>query len=701
MTRPDPGNRPEILFPLFAGIETLPGIGPRLAPLIAKLAGERVVDLLWHLPTGFVDRRAVASIAVAEPGRVQTLTVTVGRHAPPQGRNAPYRVTCSDPEGEIDLVFFNPRPDYLLRILPTGEDRVVSGRVDLFNERFQIVHPDHVVPVAERDRVIGVEPTYPLTQGVNPAPLRKAIQAAVKRLPDLDDWADPALVKAQAWPGWRDAMVGAHAPQAAGDLSAGAPARRRLAHDEMLAHQLALLLIRRRQRRAGGRSLDGDGRLRTRLRAALPFALTGGQEAAVAEIDQDMAAPTRMLRLLQGDVGSGKTVVALIAMLAAAECGVQAALMAPTEILAQQHLATMAPLAESIGVELALLTGTARNSPDRPRVLEKLADGSLPLVVGTHALFQDTVAFHDLGLVVVDEQHRFGVAERLKLSAKGRHPDVLVMTATPIPRTLTLTAYGDMDVTRLTERPPGRLPIDTRAIPMERMGDIVDGLKRALAQGQRAYWVCPLVEESESVDLAAATDRHAHLSQVFGERVGLVHGRLKPAEKDAVMADFAGGRLDVLVATTVIEVGVNVPDATVMVIEHADRFGLAQLHQLRGRVGRGNAQGTCLLLYDRSLSEVATRRLKTLRETDDGFVIAEEDLALRGAGELLGTRQSGLPDYRLTDLSEHGDLIDIARKDAMRVVETDPGLESDRGRRLRVLLHLFERREAVRYLASG
>ncbi len=683
-------------------MDQLPGIGPKSARLVEKLAGPRVLDLLWHLPSGIVDRRFAPKIAEAPAGQVATLTVQVDGHIAPPSRRGPYRVRCSDSTGSIDLVFFHAHADWLNQSLPIGASRVVSGKIEQFQGALQMAHPDRIGTEAEFAEIATVEPVYPMTGGLAPKTLAKATAAALDRAPELAEWQDPAWHDRQSWTGWREALAAAHGPGDDGDLSPFALARARLAYDELLANQLALALVRASMRRLPGRSLSGDGRLTTKVEAALPFALTGSQRMAIAEIAADMATENRMLRLLQGDVGSGKTVVALMAMLTAVEAGSQAAILAPTEILARQHLETLAPMVEAAGLRIGRLTGRDKGKA-RAALLDDLASGALPIIVGTHALIQEDVAFHDLGLAVIDEQHRFGVHQRLQLSAKGRGAvDVLVMTATPIPRTLTLTAYGDMEVSRLTDKPPGRKPIDTRALPSDRIEDVVSAVARKLEPGAKIYWVCPLVEESESVDLAAATDRHAALQRRFGDRVGLVHGRLKTAEKDAVMADFAGDGVDILVATTVIEVGVDVPAATVMVIEHAERFGLAQLHQLRGRIGRGEGESTCLLLYSPPLGETARARIATLRETDDGFRIAEEDLRLRGAGEVLGTRQkSGLPAFRVADLAVHGELLAAARDDARLILERDPELKSERGAALRVLLYLFERDAAVLLLRSG
>ncbi len=696
--------RPAVLFPLFADVTALPGIGPRLGKLIAKLAGPKVVDLLWHRPSGLVDRRFQPSVAEAPEGRICTLKVQIVEHVAPPNPRRPYRVLARDSSGTVELVFFHANGPWLSKALPLGETRLVSGRVERFQGRVQMAHPDRIVGEEQADELLKLEPVYPLTAGLPAGTLRKAVDLAVDRAPNLPEWMDGPLKDARRWPGWRDAISFIHSPSGLGDLEPTSSARVRLAYDELLANQLALALMRQHQKKQVGRRTAGDGRLRKKILAALPYKLTRSQIEADAEIAADLAAEKRMLRLLQGDVGSGKTVVALMAMIAAVEAGAQAALMAPTEILARQHLATIEPLAAAAGVRVALLTGRDKGKK-RDEILAGFADGSIPLAVGTHALVQEGVAFNDLALAVVDEQHRFGVDQRVELTSKGRAVDVLAMTATPIPRTLMLAAYGDLDVSRLTEKPAGRKPVDTRTIPLDRLSDVIEAVGRAISAGGQVFWVCPLIEdpaEGAPDDTAAAETRHIELATRFGaDRVALVHGRLKPAEKDKAMGAFAEGAAKLLVATTVIEVGVDVPAATVMVIEHAERFGLAQLHQLRGRIGRGDKPSTCLLLYQTPLGEAAKARLATLRETDDGFRIAEEDLRLRGAGEVLGKRQSGLPEFRAADLAVHSDLLPVAADDVKLILARDPELEGERGRALRTLLYLFERDAAVRYLRSG
>ena len=692
--------RPTLLDILFADATTLPGIGPKLGKILGEFTGDKIIDLLFHLPSNLIDRQYRPSLAEVEDGRIATFEVEVMKHEAPRRRNLPYRILCGNETGYLSLVFFHARGDWLGKAMPEGAKRMVSGRVERFREQLQIVHPDHMLPQAEFDKLPIVEPVYPLTAGLSAKVLMKAIQAALPQVPELPEWQEEEWLKKQGWSDWRSATQAAHRPENMAALEPTHLVRARLAYDELLAHQLVLALVRRDRKKQQGRAYQSGDELQARLRSLLPFPLTGSQESAISDIAEDMAAPMRMLRLLQGDVGSGKTVVAVMAMLQAVANGAQAALMAPTEILARQHAETLGPWLDELGIRWQVMT--ARNKGKlRKESLDAVALGDVQIAIGTHALFQDDVAFADLGLAVVDEQHRFGVQQRMALSSKGNGVDVLVMTATPIPRTLTLTAYGDMDVSRMPDKPPGRKPVDTRVISMDRYVEVAQGLGNALQDGARVYWVCPLVSESELIDLAAAEDRANALRAIYGDKVGLVHGQMKAADKDAVMARFASGEISILVATTVIEVGVNVPEATVMVIEHAERFGLAQLHQLRGRVGRGLDKSSCVLLYRGPLGETAKARLGIMRETEDGFKIAEEDLRLRGAGEVLGTRQSGLPAFRLADLEAHADLLPAVHDDVKLLLERDPLLKSPRGEALRVLLYLFRRDEAIRFLQSG
>ena len=707
-------KRPPEIFQLFAATTSLAGVGAKLASVLEKRVGSYVIDVLRHLPIGLIDRRQRPALDAVVDGSMATIEILVIKHdRPPRGTRRPYRVFCQNDTGELELVFFHAHNDYIAKQLPIGERRIVSGRVELFQGRVQMAHPDHIVVPEHSASMPLLEPVYPLTAGLTPKILRRTIADALKRIPDLPEWIPAPIMAEHNWPNFADAMRAVHAPQSETDLLPTSPARARLAFDELLANQLALSMVRRQASdTAPGRCFAPQGQLLTALTADLPFEMTAAQHAAIGEITADQAAPKRMLRMLQGDVGSGKTLVALAAMLTVAETGAQAALLAPTEVLARQHHASLNALLRPLKMEVGLLLGQGRTSnaaaddalPNgvnhaprtRKDTLAAMADGTISLVVGTHALLSDTAIFHDLGLAVIDEQHRFGVRQRILLGEKGRDVDVLVMTATPIPRSLAMTAYGDLDHSRLDEKPVGRLPIDTRAMAKDRLNEIVDGLRRALHDGKRAYWICPLVDESDKLDIAAAEDRFTALTHALaGIGVALAHGKMKAAERDAAMQAFRTGQAQLLVATTVVEVGVDVPEASIIVIEHAERFGLAQLHQLRGRVGRSTAQSSCLLVYQPPLSETANKRLSVMRDTNDGFVIAEEDLNLRGPGEFLGQRQSGVPEFVLADLAAHRDLLAIAREQA-QIMLAGNGM-----RHITLLLSLFERDSAVKFLAAG
>ncbi|RZJ00620.1 MAG: ATP-dependent DNA helicase RecG [Brevundimonas sp.] len=685
--------RPQILFPLFAEVSTLKGVGPKVLPLVQKLAGPVVRDVLFLPPSGVIVRRPMTAANAVE-GQVGIFEVVIDRLIVPGKPGAPIKVRASDQTGFVHMVWFGGSAQHIDRLLPKGQPRLVSGKVERFNNEVQIVHPDVFRP-EEADEIAAVEPVYPATQGFTSRQARKLVQAAMAQAPDLPEWQDQAWLAKQRFPGWRASLERLHAPAGEPDLAPDAIARQRLAYDELFAHQLALAR-RRRARQITPAPVIAPGEASERLLAALPFTLTGAQTQAVAEIRRDLASGEQMGRLLQGDVGSGKTAVAALALADAAASGFQGALMAPTEILARQHYQRLAPLLEAAGAPTVLLTGRDTAADRRPR-LAALASGEARIAIGTHALFQDAVRFDRLALAVIDEQHRFGVNERQRLQAKGDPRTggvhLLTMSATPIPRTLELTQYGELDVSRLTEKPPGRTPVTTAVLPLARLGDVAKRLKAALDAGAQAYWICPLVAESEASDLAAAEARASDLRRILKVEVGLAHGQMPGAEREAVMADFADGRVPLLVATTVVEVGVDVPNASIMVIEHADRFGLAQLHQLRGRVGRGAKASTCLLLYgggEDGLGETARVRLETLRRTEDGFEIAEEDFRLRGGGDPLGLKQSGFPAYRFADPIRHRGLLLAAADDARLVLGRDPDLTSSRGQAVKILEALFD-----------
>lgn len=692
--------RPEILFPLFGPVEGLPGVGPKVAEKFARLGVLRILDLLFLVPHSHIDRRARPSIQNAKDGQVATFEITVDRYDPPASRKQPYRVQTSNETGFLTLSWFHSNLQWVQRQLPIGSTRVVSGRVERFHDQLTMLHPDHILKPSEADTLPPVEPVYPLTQGLSPKTLRKAVLAALERAPELKEWISQSLMLERQWPDWHEAVNRLHHPDRPLMLGERDAGRMRLAYDELLSKQLALALVRHKRIKLGGHALHGDNTLVERMIAAAPFAPTNDQRTAYGEIAEDLEAPVQMSRLLQGDVGAGKTFVAAMAATHAHSAGVQTAMMAPTEILARQHARSLREFLEPVGIVVETLTGKDKGKK-REAILQRLAEGEIHLLCGTHALFQKDVAFAKLGLVIVDEQHRFGVSDRVNLVAKGARPDLLVMTATPIPRTLALSQYGDMDISMIREKPAGRKPVKTVAMPLARMPDIIQRLRSLIAQGGAAYWVCPLVEESDKSDLSAAEDRFAELRAEFGDKVGLVHGRMRAEEKSRITDAFRAGEIRLLVATTVIEVGVDAPNATVMVIEHAERFGLSQLHQLRGRVGRSDQKSSCLLLYQSPLGETAKQRIEVLRQTNDGFIIAEKDAALRGTGDLLGTRQSGQVRSRFADEQADGELLDLAHTQARMEVQKDPDLGGDRGEVLRTLLYLFEQDRALLLLGAG
>jgi ATP-dependent DNA helicase RecG len=724
--------RPESLFFLFSPVTRIKGVGgetakalTRLLPPATALAGGSVPiirDLLFHLPVGLLDRRFTCKLREAPDGVIATFVVKVEEHLPPKQRRygkQPYKVFCSNDSGDITLVFFNASTDYLKQSLPVGQMRVISGRTEHFDQRLQMTHPDIIAPVSQLAEVQKPDAVYPLTVGLTSRRIGKIVNDALAKLPELPEW----IAAEKQFPSWKQALMRAHHPTSQEDLLPTAPSRLRLAYDEMLSNQLHLALLRRNMQAQAVEIITGTGALTSQLLAALPFKLTKGQEQVYKEIYDDLQSGRRMGRLLQGDVGSGKTIVALLAMLRAVEQGLQTALMVPTELIASQHFEVITSLLSTLHPpsSTVLLTGSVKGKA-RSQALAAIASGEARIVIGTHALFQDKVEFKNLALAVIDEQHRFGVNQRMALTSKGASPHVLHMTATPIPRSLTMTLYGDMDCSLLKEKPAERKPIATRVIPSSRYEEVMQRLQAALDRGEKAYWICPLIEESPentflphstlytpNSDLAAATSRHTEFKARFGDRVGLMHGRMPAEKRHEEMQKFASGATRLLVATTVVEVGVDVRDATIMVVEQAERFGLAQLHQLRGRVGRGDKPSACVLLYSEDsgvriqesgsnfsslhpesrIPNPSLARLSVLRETEDGFKIAEADLAQRGGGDLLGVRQSGLPRFIFTDLFEHQSLLEQSRQEVDGLLAADPALASVKGNALKLLLELF------------
>ena len=695
--------RPGDLNAYFADVTTLTGVGDKVGEALTRAMGARIRDLVLTPPSGLIDRTNRPTIAGAREGDIATFEVTVGRHIAPNARNRPYRVRVFDDTGDMTLTWFKAYPQSMEKMMPEGSRRIISGKCEVFNAELQMTHPDYVLAPDKADDLPELETLYPLTAGLGQKMARKAINGALDKVlagPVLGNWLDPAFQAQQDWPDYRDALTLLHRPEHPVDINDDSPVRRRLAYDEIFAKQLAMALVRERNRGTGGRVLSAKGDYVQDVLNGAPFPPTGAQAKAFEEIKNDMSSPNRMSRLLQGDVGAGKTFVAALACAYAAEAGVQVALMAPTEILARQHVETLRTFLAPAGLTVEGVTGRDKGKA-REALATGMAEGYIDVIVGTHALFQDKAAFKNLGLVIIDEQHRFGVKDRLRLTEKGEATDLLVMTATPIPRTLALTSYGDLDISVLDEKPVGRVPIETAILPLARLDGVIEAVGRAVEKGNQVYWVCPLVEDSELIDLTSVEDRHRQLTAMFGERVGLLHGRLTAQEKETISLQFKAGDFDILVATTVIEVGVDAPNATIIVIEHAERFGLAQLHQLRGRVGRSDKKSSCLLLYQGPLSVNGKARLEIMRQSEDGFLIAEKDWELRGSGDLLGAAQSGLPRFTLANLDRHKDLLETATQDARLLVQMDPGLTSPRGLAARTLLYLFEQDFGIAMMRAG
>ncbi len=689
--------RPESLNVLFKEVTSLAGVGDKTASFIKKLCGPHLIDMLFHLPVGVNHRPFIEKASQIKFGQYGTVQVQIQEHLAPPRKRGPYRIfgEIVNFSQEIELIFFNYHADYLTKQLAVGKVYFISGKIERDNGRLKILHPDYIT--TDKTRIPEFEAIYPLTAGLTSKGMVKSIQTILSHTPHLEEWLDKPYQTQNQWPDWLTALQKAHHPQNESDLELTNLARQRLAYDELLANQLALLLVRAKQKKQNGQILAKTDIHISALLQNLPFALTNAQKRVIREISDDLASDNRMMRLLQGDVGSGKTVVALVSLLQTVEAKQQGVLMAPTDILARQHFESIQKMLGNIPVRLALLTGRDKGKK-REKILTDLQNGDIDILIGTHAVFTDDVKYASLGLAIVDEQHKFGVHQRLALSQKEKGVNMLVMTATPIPRTLALTNFGDMDISVLDEKPANRKPIETRVMPMTKADELAQKLYDKIQKSSekiQVYWVCPLVEESEKSDLMAAEKRFETLQNVFGSRVGLVHGKMKSTEKDAVMDKFSSGELDVLVATTVIEVGVDVKTASIMVIEQAERFGLAGLHQLRGRVGRGGTQSTCLLLYGNKLTQTAQARLKIMRETENGFLIAEEDLRLRGAGEILGARQSGMMCFKFADLSVQGDLLYTATQDAKMILNSDPQLKTKRGQALRYLLYLFKKDEKL------
>ena len=684
--------RPKILYKLFSSLETIKGIGPKNAKLIERLCGKYLLDLILHRPIAYIDRRNSPKIKDLSNNSIVTLILKVDGHTPSFNKRMPYKITCSDDTGQLNIVYFNLRGPYLKKMFPIGSKKVVSGKVEEFNGIFQMTHPQHIADESNLDSVKKIECVYPLTAGISSKIIQKSINSSLAIIDDLPEWIPTDYLKKNNWTSWKKSIYEIHNPNELKEDKEDIYLNR-LVFDELLSQQLTVRLIKNKISKLKGNTIKPNGSLLEPLKTYLSFELTDDQNQAIKEISKDQSSPNKMLRLIQGDVGSGKTIVALHGMIQCAENSKKSILMAPTEILAEQHYNTIKLFADKLKLSCVLITASNKKNHNYES----------DILIGTHALFQDKVSIDNIGLIVIDEQHRFGVHQRILLNEKaGNECDILLMTATPIPRTLELASYGDMDITKIIQKPKNRKPIITKSINLNKIDSLKEALIKKLKQREKIYWVCPLVDESDKMDLQSVNQRVLDIQKYYKDfNVEMVHGQMKQEEKNKIMDNFKNFKTQILVATSVIEVGIDDPDATVIIIENSERFGLSQLHQLRGRVGRGTKQSTCILLFNGPLTENAKKRINVMKETNDGFIIAEEDLRIRGAGEILGTRQSGLPNFRLTDLNVHKSLMTQAREMAIKIVDKDPELSSDQGKSLRLLLHLFNNQVAIDYLKSG
>ena len=693
--------RPSYLNNLLSPINLVTGIGPKIEKLFNRIDINLKVHFLWHLPHNIIKRQKHENIHNDQINTLVTLKIKVLKHVPSRFKKQPYRVHCLCNETPIDIVFFYARHPVVKKNLPEEEIRYVSGKLEYFRNTYQITHPSHIIETKGINEIKNIEPIYSLTAGLSQKIISKYIEQIIKNIPDLNEWIDEIYLIKYRFLNWKNSIVRIHNPDKIEDINNQNIYRRRLAFDELLAHQLAIAIIRNYNQKKKGIVISSNNKLYEKFLKNLKFKLTTSQKKVVEEITIDLESENQMIRLLQGDVGSGKTVVALIAMLKTVESGYQSVLMVPTSILANQHFENFCDLLSDLNLNVEILTSKDKGK-DRINKLKLIANGNINIIIGTHALIQEDVVFHKIGLAVIDEQHRFGVYQRMVFHYKGKRPSILVMSATPIPRTLALASYGDMDESRLTEKPLGRKTIKTTSLTLNKVNKLIERIKIHIANSNsKFYWVCPLIEESEELDLKAATLRYQHLDKIFKNKVLLMHGQLNEKEKEQIMYKFINEDYRILVATTVIEVGIDIKSATTIIIEHAERFGLAQLHQLRGRVGRSNLDSFCILLHKEIIGDNAKKRINKMIETNDGFLISEEDLKIRGAGEILGKKQSGLPSFKIAELSFDSDLLEDVRKYVEKISKNNPKLENNEGEKLRSLLYLYERDAAIKTLLAG
>ena len=683
-------NQSKIHDFLDRNVSTLDGVGIKTKKILKKKKIEKISDLLWNLPQGFVDRSNIKQLDKLEIGKITTVKVKVLKYNFPRKRNLPNKVFCEDEKGKIEIIFFNSREGYIRNILPLNTMVVVSGKINYYKNKYQITNPDYTVPINKENFVNKLMPKYSLTEGLTEKVYNKLINQVLENIIEIPEWHNNEVLKKIGNVSWHNAILEIHKKK---ENLLNSKYYKRLAYDEILANLLVLSEVRQRVRKYNKQKKIFDNTLSKKIISNFNFSLTEDQKKAVNEINNDLMSDYKMFRILQGDVGSGKTIVSFIAAANTIKSKWQVALMAPTEILAKQHYILACKIFKSSGIKISFLSGKT-DPKEKKIILKNLLDGNINFLIGTHALFQKNTVFKKLGLVIIDEQHKFGVKQRIDLSDKGgKECDILLMSATPIPRTLVLTIYGDMDISILSEKPIGRKEIITLSKPEEKISEIILFIKKQINIGNQVFWVCPLIDESKKLDYSAAVEKYNYLSKIFNKNVGLIHGGLDKNKKNDVLNSFLNKSINILVSTTVIEVGIDFPNANVIIIENSNKFGLSQLHQLRGRVGRGSTQGTCILLYKKNLSENAKKRIKILKNSNDGFFIAEEDMKLRGFGDILGFQQSGMKDFKLADPVHHADLFKIAEQDIKNIE-----LNKKNSKKYDFLLKLFDKVNIINQL---
>ena len=656
---------------IFEDVSKIKGVGKKLSIYLKKKKIEKVNDLLWDLPYSFTDRTEIVSLNKLEIGKIVTAKVKVIKYNFPRIRNLPNKIKCKDEFGEIDLVFFNSREGYIRKVLPINEWVVISGKIGFFGNKYQITNPDYITKIDNLDYVNKIIPKYTLTEGLTEKTYRKIIESVIKNLPELNEWHDQDLLKKMKFPSWKNSIINLHDPNNSRNLNS--VYYKRLAYDEIFANLLFLSKNRYKIKKIKKNKKKFTKLYSSKLTSQLPFKLTKNQISVCEEIDSDLKSSERMYRILQGDVGSGKTIVALLACLNVIESNFQTALMAPTEILAQQHFDLFSKLLKkaNIKINITFLSGKTEQKK-RKQIIQDLKNNKIDFLIGTHALFQKSIIFKNLGLIIIDEQHKFGVRQRINLAKKGNEDcDVLLMSATPIPRTMIMSIYGDMDTSKLIEKPSIRQKILTLSKPENKINEIWPFIEKKMKEGEQVFWVCPLIEDSKKLDYSSTVKKFDLINKKFPKKVGVIHGSLNDDEKEKILKKFLNKEIHILISTTVIEVGIDFPNATVIVIENSNKFGLAQLHQLRGRIGRGEKRGTCILLFKNNLSQNARKRINILKNSDDGFFIAEEDMKLRGYGDIIGFKQSGIKYFKIADPIHHENLFKLAESNIKSLNEKE------------------------------